>query len=82
MKLTAEESKYYKSGVGDDFKFTSAEAAKIDVERRESIGAMAERDVKGKKEKRKRGDFKSNEEYRYYQLSVYETATMIEHGFM
>ena len=80
-ELNEKELVYYKSGV-KGMEFTDADAKQIDSDRLTQISNMANSDVTSKKKKRERSAFKSDAEWKYYNLALYETASAIQYGLM
>ena len=79
MKLTEQEINYYKSGA-KGLVFTAEDAKKVDGDRLDAISAQAMTDVNKKSPKRKASDFKNAEEFKFYQLALYDAATRIQYG--
>ena len=78
-KLTAEEIAYYKKNTPT---MSSNELGQVEEERVEPIIAQATNDVLNKKQKRSRGGFKNEAEYKFYLLSVYDAADRAELGLL
>ena len=81
MKLTEQEIKYYKHGA-KGLVFTAEDAKKVDGDRMDTITAQATMDVSKKSPKRSISDFKNAEEYKFYQIALYDAATQAQYGLL
>ena len=80
-KLNDREIAYYKNKA-KGVEFTPADAKLVDDDRLTQIGNMAEQDVLNKRPIKDRSAFKSDAEYKYYSLALYETAVNIQYGLI
>lgn len=76
-KLTSEQIKYYKK-FSNGVKLTAKDFLNFDSDRGDSIEAQATMDVATASAVRKASDFKSEAEYKWYVLCVYNAAMMAE----
>lgn len=79
--MTTEQLNYYKK-FADNVKMSAKDFTDFDSDRGDSIEAQATMDVSTTSALRKRSEFKSDAEYKWYALCIYNAAMMAERGML